>query len=703
MIFNEITLYNFGSYEGLNIIKTIISKEKNIILFGGKNGAGKTTLFNSIGICLYGPVCLGCSSLGNKYFNKIKSFINNKALMSGEKIAYVQINMSLENGRELDTYTLIRKWEISKSITEEFTVIKNDNKLDEQQVADFEKYIFSLIPPELFNLYFFDGEKITDFFTDEDGNKKFKQAFLTLCGYDTFEIMLKNFKRNSSNSERNNAAYKKYNELKERTNFINEEIKICKEIQEDIFESISECDAEIKKLDDNFYKSGGITNEEIKKLEMQIKNEEQKREEWNYSLKKWANDVIPFLMVSEQIDGVKEQITNESKKTKVENFIEVINSKTISKYLSKINHDENIKDNIIKIALEQMNVAGEMLFDLSYEQILNINSLIRSIQVFELENIFQYKDNIKSSIALTTKIKKKLDKLSSAEANDYLKSKDKLLKKKDELLNNKVSNETKLNNLVLELNTIEPDFLKNKEMLETSIKKESINDISIKAILMLENLQQKLYESQISKLIKNFKSNSSMLFNKKDLISDISIDNDFKIHVYQNVSISARKLSYVIKNKDNNFDYIISEKTLKEIQKNAKNNESDICKILNSFGNSSIDVPVEINFERLSAGERQMFVMSLYLSLVQLGNIQIPFIIDTPFARIDLEHRNNITKYFFRNLSGQVFILSTNKEIDENHIEIIKDKISKMITLRNLNKSKTEIVNNNYFGETYDI
>ena len=29
-------------------------------------------------------------------------------------------------------------------------------------VADFDKFLFSIIPPELFNLYFFDGEKIAD-------------------------------------------------------------------------------------------------------------------------------------------------------------------------------------------------------------------------------------------------------------------------------------------------------------------------------------------------------------------------------------------------------------------------------------------------------------------------------------------------------------------------------------------------------------
>ena len=53
----------------------------------------------------------------------------------------------------------------------------------------------NLIPPELFELYFFDGEQIADFFLNDSNNERIKAAFLTICGYDTFDIIYKNFKR----------------------------------------------------------------------------------------------------------------------------------------------------------------------------------------------------------------------------------------------------------------------------------------------------------------------------------------------------------------------------------------------------------------------------------------------------------------------------------------------------------------------------
>ena len=70
---------------------------------------------------------------------------------------------------------------------------------------------------------------------------------------------------------------------------------------------------------------------------------------------------------------------------------------------------------------------------------------------------------------------------------------------------------------------------------------------------------------------------------------------------------------------------------------------------------------------------------------------------DTPFARIDTEHRRNISLHFFSELKGQVFILSTNEEINSDHIAIMKDHISKTYMLENNGSQKTEVLTDSYF------
>ena len=75
------------------------------------------------------------------------------------------------------------------------------------------------------------------------------------------------------------------------------------------------------------------------------------------------------------------------------------------------------------------------------------------------------------------------------------------------------------------------------------------------------------------------------------------------------------------------------------------------------------------------------------------------FVIDTPFARIDSEHRNNISKYFFRELKGQVFILSTNEEVEGKQFGMIEDKLAATYMLENTDNTKTTIVKDSYFTE----
>ena len=91
--------------------------------------------------------------------------------------------------------------------------------------------------------------------------------------------------------------------------------------------------------------------------------------------------------------------------------------------------------------------------------------------------------------------------------------------------------------------------------------------------------------------------------------------------------------------------------------------------------------------------------MALYKSLMSLCRNEVPFVIDTPFARIDTEHRNNISKHFFKELKGQVFILSTNEEIENKQLEMLENKLAVKYMLENQDNKSTKIKKNLYFAE----
>ena len=129
-------------------------------------------------------------------------------------------------------------------------------------------------------------------------------------------------------------------------------------------------------------------------------------------------------------------------------------------------------------------------------------------------------------------------------------------------------------------------------------------------------------------------------------------------------------------------------------------NVQNINEFVEIFKDKSEEITVlqEIEKSRLSKGEKQVFIMALYWSFMQLNKQQVPFIIDTPFARIDSEHRTNITENFFMDLSGQVFIFSTNEEITSEHYDRMKPNIQARFLLENTDTWKTTVYANKYFG-----
>ena len=216
MIIKDIKLNNFGSYEGTSNFDFSANENRNIILIGGKNGAGKTTLFTAIRLCIYGYKAFGYQSLNSFYNKAVIKLINNNAKLQEPTSAYVKINMLINNGQDYDQYNIKRSWRYEQNnVNEQLDISKNGVTLNEDEIFDFEKYIMQIIPPDLFDLYFFDGERIADFFLEEGSKVRLKNAFLTLCGYDIFEIMNKNFKRMLSSSSVNNQIVEKYIELKD--------------------------------------------------------------------------------------------------------------------------------------------------------------------------------------------------------------------------------------------------------------------------------------------------------------------------------------------------------------------------------------------------------------------------------------------------------------------------------------------------------
>ena len=196
MEIKSVSLYNIGPFIDLNSFAFDIDREKNIVLIGGKNGAGKTTFFKSIKTCLYGCKVWGFDAPCKEYYTIINGIVNSKSMYANSAVAYVEIELYFNDGKQTNIYTLHREWKKNKmSFCEFFNIKKNGVFILGQEEDDFVSFLLSIIPPDMFNFYFFDGESIAEFFLGSEGNKNFRNAFLKLYGLDTLSIMIENFSR----------------------------------------------------------------------------------------------------------------------------------------------------------------------------------------------------------------------------------------------------------------------------------------------------------------------------------------------------------------------------------------------------------------------------------------------------------------------------------------------------------------------------
>ena len=73
--------------------------------------------------------------------------------------------------------------------------------------------------------------------------------------------------------------------------------------------------------------------------------------------------------------------------------------------------------------------------------------------------------------------------------------------------------------------------------------------------------------------------------------------------------------------------------------------------------------------------------------------------IDTPFARIDTEHREQLTKLFFTSISDQVIILSTDEEVVDVYHDMIQDRVAHEYLLSNDEITGYTSVSSGYFAK----
>ena len=718
MKINKLVLKNFRSYEEETTFDFSTTKEKNIILVGGKNGAGKSTIFEAIKLCIYGPMAYKYQGFNSSYISRIKSNINNNSLKNDTVDAFVSIDIELSESTEKNTYTLVRQWTFKdKKLDEKFLVYKNFTitPLDKEELNYFENYITSIISPKIFEFFFFDGEHLSEFFIGKNSNTHLKQSLLSLCNFDTFDV-LKNTIISTARSSKNandeiELAKENYLSLENQLSELNSKEETISAEFKEISNKLEDLQQQKITLEKDFRKKGGVLAEERDFLNSKTIELETKRSLINQNIKDFCNDMLPFLMVKNQITNLEKQIKTESDNLLYSQLKSKLNTQYIKSLL--LNKIESSSLDEIAITVSEALIDDikpnsyeenfKMIHNLSNDESNSLYSLINNILDFDtsyiLNSFKEYRDIAHELSNIRTKLNSSLE---DEALNLYITDIGNLSNK----IGNRYTYRNLLNNsldeIKLKINEVTSERDKSKSKYIDLLQSNKVVDMSANLILMLDDIIKTLTENKTKEIQDNFMYIFKKIIQKDNFIDFIDIDNNFNASLYINKMYSSLELENLIENIgydeiERKFGRLFIDDLFNLY--NVENKSELLNSIKTSTQSAFLTLRTKVDINGFSSGEKQIYILCLYWALLKASDIEIPFIIDTPYARIDETHRNNITSEYLSTISDQVIILSTNTEIDEKAYREIKPKLNGEYLIKYDDKNRKTIQREGYFFE----
>ena len=398
-----------------------------------------------------------------------------------------------------------------------------------------------------------------------------------------------------------------------------------------------------------------------------------------------------FIIIEKQLRVLLSELQdaqeNERKNSVLQTFSDSSFSNALANYLISNGESTINADDLIAYLSSLMSSSEESLnFGFSSGQISRIIAQIYEKLDFDKNLIAKAINQLNASLKKNKQFREQLMSTSVDGYQSFIEEKETIENQLSSLLVLIERKRVDSDNQAVKVSVAEKEFEKVKAAYEELLKNKSIANISERAAATFSLLEEKLVKRQADILQKEFVDCFSSIINKDHFIDGIVIDKKINVIPYKNIDITRRQMdNYRRDNKEflslfNNVELIINMNKLE-------------------FGEvDSISVPSPITAP-FSQGERQVYIMSIYLALLKTSKKDIPFFIDTPFARIDSNHRSNIISEFFSKVHNQMFILSTDEEIIGEYYDMLINKVSNRFLLQINAYGRTKIVSDKYFGE----
>lgn len=646
MIIKELKLHNFGVYAGDNIFEFL--SRKPVVLVGGMNGRGKTTFLEAILLSLYGQNSFAYQeSKFKSYGQYLKSYIN---VSDGTNEASLELFFSLDSS-EKENYRIKRVWNgNSQRMKEEIFVYKN-GEFSSFLTENWPMFIENILPSRLSNFFFFDGEKIAELAV-EDTDAQMKESIRSLLGISVLDILSNDIGRIISRNAKKNTNDKNVAELENLRAIKDELEKRLNLIVVQINDEKANLDKNVRKLDllKNEYKSkGGDIVKQREDLYQKKIALTTAQNQYTELLVGDAASELPLILVKDLLLDIEEQaILEQEKKTLAMTLYQMRHM--LKSYKNEFPEYSDNANHFIKYISDNAESGDvEEVFGLSD------NALFRLQNLLETE-LAEKTSTTQKHLRMQRENKDEIDQLENYLSVDIDEKALAKLYKTIKMTEEKIAGiEVKIHSLEERYKTLKGQFI--------SVNSEFKRNVE-------SYLQQVELNDDTDRLLKYSQIANNIL-------------DEYKIR------LQKRKVGIVAETMTQCYKILADKKNL--IDKITMNENTLDLSYINSDG-------VEVEKSSLSAGEKQLMVISLLWALAICSKRKLPVIIDTPLSRLDSNHRETLINIYFPNASEQTIILSTDSEITPEYYNMMKENVGDEFTLVYDDITKSTSICSGYFA-----
>jgi DNA sulfur modification protein DndD len=662
MKFRKLTIENYKSFQFATEIQFPVGEDgRSIFLVGGMNGAGKTSIMEGINYCLYGAKQ-----------DEIFRNINRREKAKGNADVSFELDIEMDDLSEL---VVKRSWSAGvvsepkpKDLAERLVVVRDGKRVSVQNQDIWQDFIRATIPPGITQFFFFDGEKIQEIAADDHSEVRLKSSLEAALGIQYINRLagditfIKQEERKGFIEISDEDLEFKQTELKREKSKLSRKNHDRESVTSELDEFKARLEEAKKRFEAAFHTtpdSREVLREQEKKRILAANRLTQLESE----IRLLCERVLPFSITGRLFEGMRGQIEAERESASGEAIKE--HAASLAKRIVRVVEEpEPIYRE--KLSAERMEELERRIFRLlkegdpkaSIDKILDLSDrdaarVMNKMEALETSDIFQLQPLLEERRQLDGEIRRLAG---LGQGGIHTETERELF---DQLQAEMEGCSTQIGRKTEQLRLTEEEIL--------TLQKR-IREIEVEI--------EKLYEKH------NVSKEKADFFQECDAITNVL--NQFivrlrksKVHLLQEKTFEMYRLlssrSGLIK------DIIIDDKTYE-------------TRITDRNGH-------EMKKSGLSAGEKEIFAVSLLWGLAQTSQLKLPIIIDTPLSRLDSTHRDNIVNNYFPNAGDQVIILSTDTEIDKDYYRTLKPRLSGAASLEFDQRQELTTVKEGYFWE----